>query len=260
MLPIVLPSTPPGIALTAVQLLGAVGGLSAGDTPYGRFFEPKDSVGIPSRLGMTYIYGPAFLVGAASVSANLLHVPAMAPVGNGRELLVSLMIALHFAKRLTEVWYLHVYSGDMDRSNAFGIGVYYAIMSFMVIYQQAHVASSFYDLGSLIFAIGLYVVGEAGNLFHHVLLAQMRESKSSTSAPYVIPSGGLFEYFVSPHYFCEVIAWFAIAVATGQANAYLLALSMGCYLTSRASKTKEWYIEKFDDFPKDRWCMLPFIF
>lgn len=267
MLPFVVPSAPPGIALTVIQLAGVAQILAdvkggPGDTPYGRFFKPNEHVGIPSRLGMTFIYAPALLVTIIRLYMSMFQNHTAKEIGNERTQVVIMMLVLHFAKRLVETWYVHVYSGDMDRHASIFIGIYYAVMTWMVLHQQFNISNSFYTGGVLAFTIGLYVIGEFGNLYHHILLANMRNARneSASSAPYVIPRGGLFDYVVSPHYFFEVIAWIAIACAVGHANAHILAISMGCYLASRASKTKDWYMEKFKDFPQDRWCMIPGIF
>mmetsp|Transcript_68293 Transcript_68293/g.154516 ORF Transcript_68293/g.154516 Transcript_68293/m.154516 type:complete len:246 (-) Transcript_68293:57-794(-) len=245
--------------MASLQVVGSLVNFKQGGfTPYGRFYDPaKHRTGIASRLGMTVIYSPSFLVGAFAVAQAL----APASVSNGRELLVASMIAIHFAKRLYETWFVHVYSGDMDRGTSVGIGVYYALMSFLVIHQQAGVGAEVYaqqgEIG-LALALALFGAGEIGNLACHCQLAKLRSKEKGTQ--YVLPSGGLFGLVVSPHYMFEVIVWLGIAVAAAHLNACLLAVSMACYLAGRADSTWSWYKEKFEDFPESRWRIMPGVF
>jgi hypothetical protein len=83
--------------------------------------------------------------------------------------------------------------------------------------------------------------GQAGNGYHHVLLARLRRApgaakddsstqRSPAKAAYSIPSGGLFKYCAAPHYLFEVIVWLGIALAAQQLNALLAAAGMASYL------------------------------
>jgi hypothetical protein len=46
----------------------------------------------------------------------------------------------------------------------------------------------------------LFVAGQLGNGYHHVLLSRLRKGGSKK---YSVPAGGLFEYAAAPHYFFE---------------------------------------------------------
>ena len=136
-------------------------------------------------------------------------------------------------------------------------------------------------------ALGLFAVGQLGNLYHHVLLARMRtpeENKSTMevaatpitaealgSAPpttgtpsmstYKVPSGGLFSLVTMPHYFFEVVAWLGVALAAQQLNALLVAGGMASYLSGRAVASTRWYKQRFGKaYPASRKHMVPFVF
>lgn len=272
----VLPHALPGLAVTVIQAATCFANFGAGGTtPYGRFFNPaaKDPeakpvaapASLPSQTGMVLLYAPAFAVGAwfalsaAAAVGDSAGISAAA-AGNGRELACGAMVALHFFKRLVEVACVHVYSGRMDRATAFGIGTYYALMAWLVLHQQAAVPASALASGvPLAAALGVFAAGEAGNGWHHWRLAQLRPKGGP--AAYALPSGGLFDSVVSPHYLFEVVAWVGIALASGHVSAWLLAVSMATYLAGRADATWHWYAEKFGaDFPTDRGRMFPGIF
>lgn len=52
---------------------------------------------------------------------------------------------------------------------------------------------------AFVVGIGLFVIGELINLYHHSVLASLRPAGSSSG--YLVPQAGLFRYVVCPHYF-----------------------------------------------------------
>ena len=107
----------------AVAQLGAT--LSSFSTPptiapYSKFAQNVPlSLKVPSRQGMLLIYTPAAIT-AAFLGANGLTLPA-------------LLLFLHFAKRVAETLFVHRYSGSTSFDIAAGIGVYYALVSALII-------------------------------------------------------------------------------------------------------------------------------
>ncbi len=102
----------------------------------------------------------------------------------------------------------------------------------------------------------MFVVGIAGNFWHHKILADLRKNTTD----YVIPRGGLFEQAACPHYLFEILTWLGIAMLSQHLFAYLTVLGMGSYLFARSLNTLKWYHEKFPDFPKGRKALIPFLF
>jgi hypothetical protein len=201
---------------------------------------------------MLIIYTPALLVSLISflTSQSL----------NGREHLSSFLLILHFGKRVLEVSFLHKYSGTMPLSIASLIATTYAITSGSVLLQQRTVTA--YGGGLPVIALLGFVVGQAGNFYHHYLLASLRRSGTKgqvVSSRYVLPSGGLFSLCVSPHYFFEVISWFSFGAVCHHLNAYLAALGMACYLAGRSVSNQRWSEDKFDGWKRKK-NMIPFIF
>ena len=78
---------------------------------------------------------------------------------------------------------------------------------------------------------------------------------------YVVPAGGWFDYVAAPHYFFEIVAWFGLALATQQLNAYLTAAGMASYLAGRAVASTRFYRERFGEgYPASRRHLVPFVF
>lgn len=208
---------------------------------------------------MLMIYVPALAVG----TVGLLIAPAV----NGREALTAGLVAIHFLKRCIEVLCVHSYSGKVSGGVSGGIGTFYALLSALIISQQQTVAPALYSglaADTLISAgLVLFGIGQAGNLYHHMLLAKLRSSADQSGGRvYKLPTGGLFGLVTMPHYFFEVLAWTGIGLCTQQVNALLVATGMASYLSGRAKATTTWYRNKFGEtaVPPERKHLVPFLF
>ena len=282
--PVHVPTDTFSLVVTAVQCanLGAVFNEMKSPAPYSKFAEKLESTGAtwPSRKGMLVIYSPALLTSAACL--------ATAPSLNGRETLVSSLLVAHFAKRVLETLALHKYSGRCSAPMAGFIGIFYALGALLIASQQRAVPASVYAASNAALPLGLalFAVGQAGNLYHHYLLAALRRPvESSASATgkvpptpstsqamkeaslpavtprYVLPTGGLFDLVTMPHYLFEIVAWLGIAMCAQQLNALLVAAGMASYLSGRAIATTRWYTKRFGDkWPKARRHLVPFLF
>jgi very-long-chain enoyl-CoA reductase len=199
--------------------------------------------------------------------------------GNGRLTIITSMLLFHFAKRLLETGFLHKYTKKVNKFTSSFIGVYYALVC-ALIFNFSKTVSTGFQPATLPIGLGIFTIGQIGNLFHHWLLASLRSSTTPTppkrsyglsggnikskskskSNGYEIPQGGLFKYVATPHYLFEVISWLGLAIVSSQLNVYLVALSMAMYLGGRSVSTTKWYRENLPNYPKDRKSMVPFIF
>ncbi|KAM6222664.1 3-oxo-5-alpha-steroid 4-dehydrogenase 1 [Rhynchocyon petersi] len=73
-------------------------------------------------------------------------------------------------------------------------------------------------------------------------------------------AGGLFEYVTAANYFGEIVEWIGYAVATWSVQGASFALFTFCMLFCRAQQHHRWYLEKFEDYPKSRKILFPFLF
>jgi very-long-chain enoyl-CoA reductase len=244
------------VAIVTLQILGlgAFSGESSGQNAgYSKFADSNKSLKVSSRTGMLALYAPAFVV-----SLYYLQVAPKA-YGNGREWITALLLSFHFGKRLLECLFVHKYSGTMDADFLLPISMSYALTAALVAHQQLQVQEYSHPMSELFCVIGLWlaVIGQAGNFFHHYLLARLRKDKTSG---YTIPSGGLFKFVTAPHYLCELIAWLGLACVTQQLNAFLTVADMTSYLAGRSVATTRWYKSKFPDYPVERKHLIPFLF
>ncbi|KAJ7350968.1 hypothetical protein OS493_037502 [Desmophyllum pertusum] len=212
---------------------------------------------INARFGWTMCYGIP-----ATVYIVLWYLSGM-PQSTFH--LVTLITYLgHFVKRVLEALFLHKYSKKISILPATEIAMFYSLGSVVQhywcnLYTQGPLADKL-SSNHIAFTVGimLYITGELINLYHHVILANLRPA--GTSSGYVIPQAGLFPYIVCPHYFGELIAWYGMAVAGQHLCVYLAWLSMLCYLSGRSHQTQVWYQKKIENFPKDRRNLFPGIY
>lgn len=253
------PMTAKWLSITALQAVmsGTTYAAERMDpAPYSKFAQiseaGKKGRTVGSRTGMLIIYTPALLL-ASQMSTDggqgVSDVPG----------LVATMLCAHFLKRVCEVLFLHKYSGGMPLAMACMIGLFYALTALLENYAVRTDAAlsgppGFTSLGSL-----LFLIGEAGNFYHHWLLAQLRKDKR-TDVGYTVPQGGLFPYVNSPHYLFELVAWYGIAVAARQLNVLLVAVSMTGYLAGRSVGVTEFYRKNVQDFPASRKHLVPLLF
>lgn len=211
-----------------------------------RYSKFRTGRGISSRQGMFIIYSMPGVVSFFFASRYLSQASML-------QWALFLAITLHFVKRCLEVLYVHQYSGPIDLFSVYAIASFYCFITGYAGYlhnQTIPAPDALFQAG-----LGIYVLGEVGNFWHHMLLARLRLKNRQ----YFIPRGGLFELVACPHYLFEILAWLGIALMSRHLFLYLVAVAMTAYLVQRALKTQNWYREHFPNYPKNRKALFPFV-
>jgi len=203
--------------------------------------------GVPSRAGMFVLY---FLPVVLATVCALPYLSTATPI----QWIVYGAVMLHFGKRTLEVLFVHNYSGKIQPLTLVIIIAAYALMGGLISWLNVKSIPSM----DILFYLGIVfiLVGEAGNFYHHKLLANLRDKQDG----YHLPRGGWFEYATCPHYFFELLAWLGIALISRHFFTVLVFVAMLGYLTARSIKTRQWYRDRFKSYPKNRKFMIPFIF
>ncbi|KAJ2765353.1 hypothetical protein IWQ57_004811, partial [Coemansia nantahalensis] len=99
---------------------------------------------------------------------------------------------------------------------------------------------------------------------HRILFGLRRRSLSAPrqTGLYAIPSGDLFTHVSSPHFFCEILLYASIWIATGCQSTSVLwvVLWTAVNLGITARETHRWYRETFGDaYPRSRRALIPFV-
>lgn len=122
--------------------------------------------------------------------------------------------------------------------------------------SEIHGVSYFWD-PRFIVGIGLFAFGYWLN---HDSDARLRNLRKPGETGYKIPKGGGFRFVSSPHYLGELIEWTGWAIATWGLPTLAFVAWTAANLVPRANETHQWYLDKFDDYPKDRKRIIPFLY
>ena len=183
--------------------------------------------------------------------------------------LLALMSLVHYAKRCIEVLFVHHYT-DTSRVEticALSICGWYVSNVLVTIWlaEQAHACGG-PPAGRAIrlTGTGLWILGEASNGYHHLLLRWLRTRDRQPARPgaskYKLPVGGLFAYVAAPHYFFELVNWLGVSLLCGHSVVWVMHGCNMTYLAGRAVQTTRFYRKKIDNYPKDRKHIFPLIF
>ncbi|XP_030459911.2 polyprenol reductase 2-like isoform X1 [Syzygium oleosum] len=95
----------------------------------------------------------------------------------------------------------------------------------------------------------------------HRILGSLRERREESHA-YVVPHGDWFELVSCPHYLAEIVIYAGLVVASGGSDLtiWLLFGFVVVNLVFAAAETHRWYHSKFDNYPRDRYAVIPFIY
>eukprot|EP01027_Heterolobosea_sp_BB2_P011859 GEZU01017219.1.p1 GENE.GEZU01017219.1~~GEZU01017219.1.p1 ORF type:complete len:207 (-),score=28.87 GEZU01017219.1:58-678(-) len=123
-------------------------------------------------------------------------------------------------------------------------------------FATAYPTSWLYDprfiIGVALFFAGAYINKQSDRILSGL--------KKKPGDPYVIPKGGLFNYVTSANYFGELVEWAGYAISTWSLPGLCFFFFTFCNLVPRAYSHHKWYRQKFDDYPKTRKAIIPFVF
>lgn len=104
---------------------------------------------------------------------------------------------------------------------------------------------------------GLFAAGMGVNVWADSVLIALR--RSAGDAGYKVPRGGLYELVACPNYLGEAVEWLGWAVMTWSLPGLAFFLATLANLVPRAVAHREWYKNKFPDFPRDRKAVVPYL-
>ncbi|MGB0920324.1 MAG: DUF1295 domain-containing protein [Alphaproteobacteria bacterium] len=108
------------------------------------------------------------------------------------------------------------------------------------------------------FIIGL-VIAATGWLINFHSDSVLIHLRDDGSTGYKIPYGGVFKYVSSANYFGELVMWTGWAIMSWTLGGLVFALFTAANLGPRALAHHQWYLRKFDDYPKERKALIPFL-
>jgi len=252
-------------SLDASFILSAVILFCGVAAPYGRYnqADQKDkqnfvmralsSIDVPAKAAWVIQECPTLFWAAASW---ILATPqCKASWGN---LIVLLCFSAHYVNR-TIIYPLRTRGSKpiplpvMSMAFAFcfmnGYIQCWSLMRFMVI----DITSPLTLIGVSLFASGMYLNTDSDRI--------LRNLRKEGETGYKIPYGGLFDYVSGANFCAEILEWTGFAIATGLSlPGVTFAFCTFCNIGPRAVSHHRWYQQKFENYPKQRKALIPFIY
>lgn len=125
---------------------------------------------------------------------------------------------------------------------------------------------SFHKSPTFLIGCSIWLIGFLLNLQADAILRNLRSTNTTHRAScanvtrasaYKIPYGGLFRYTSCANFCGEIIEWFGYAVASQSLPAWAFFVWVCANLIPRGTAHHQWYLDKFEDYPKDRWAVIP---
>jgi len=103
----------------------------------------------------------------------------------------------------------------------------------------------------------LFLIGWCGNLHADAILRNLRKPGEVV---YQIPTGGLYRLVSSPNYLYEILEWTGWAIATWSTAGLAFAVYTIANLAPRAAHHHIWYRSYFENYPRERKALIPYLF
>lgn len=130
--------------------------------------------------------------------------------------------------------------------NGFFIGYYLGRLSS---YELSWLYSVPFILGLILFAFGAYINWKSDTMLIHL--------RDDGTTGYKIPRGFLFEKVSCPNHFGEILEWTGYAIMSFNVAALAFAVWTAANLIPRAMAHHKWYLSHFEDYPKNRYAVIP---
>lgn len=179
------------------------------------------------------------------------------------------MFLVHNGRRFYETLYVNIFSQRQTRSPpevlldlAFVVGAGLSLVA--EVSYQPHATST--PTSCRLWHIPTVMLFGWASLMQHrcyIKLAKLRRNRMGhiVTTGYKIPKGDWFDYVCSPQYFAESVIYVTIGLVLGLENVTWWSLA-GYVATSQlylAYSARCWYRQKFEEFPKERKMIIPYI-
>jgi len=104
--------------------------------------------------------------------------------------------------------------------------------------------------------LALFFFGFGVNCHADSVLRNLRRPGESG---YKIPYGGAYRLVSAANYSGEIIEWAGFALASWSLPGYAFSFFTFCNIAPRGSSHHDWYHSKFEDYPHERWAVLPYL-
>ena len=215
--------------------------------PYGRHTSKKWGISIDNKLGWIIMELPALMVCPAIYFYFKIDFDISI-------MFICLWIIHYFNRTIIFPFRIKTKGKKMPLAivlSAFFFNIVNGLINgYFLSNINLHSVSIFLITGFLLFVLGLYI-----NISSDNKLINLRKIKKG----YFVPKGGLFKYISCPNFFGEILEWFGFALMTFNIGSLSFFIWTCCNLIPRALAHHTWYKNKFNEYPKERKAILPFL-
>uniref|UniRef100_A0A8D2E0K4 3-oxo-5-alpha-steroid 4-dehydrogenase n=1 Tax=Sciurus vulgaris TaxID=55149 RepID=A0A8D2E0K4_SCIVU len=253
-MPVRCPQSPMLAGSATIATLGALTLYLTKPFSYGKHMEISAPGGtcLPARTAWFLQELPAFVV-----SAGILAWQPRSLFGPPGTFLLGLFCAHYFHR--TFIYSLLTRGRPFPVVFLFRGSIFCVGNGFLQAYYLIHCAEYSEEWYTDIrFSVGvfLFILGMGINIHSDYILRHLRKPGEIT---YRIPQGGLFTYVSGANYLGEIIEWIGYALATWSPPGLAFAFFSLCFLGQRAFHHHRFYLKMFEDYPKSRKALVPFI-
>lgn len=225
------------------------------NVPYGRYSDSKYGFPVSVRVAWFIQELPALVVPLTLVlwtaSSKTGHLP--------NQLLIA-MYFCHYVQR-SLIYPFLIRGGKPTPFASFALAFVFCIYNgYLQVRYLSHYAafpSDWVTHPCFITGSFLWLLGWIINLHSDHILRNLR---APGETGYKIPQGGMFEYVSGANFLGEIMEWAGFALAGFSVQSAGFAFFTCIVLSSRAVAHHKWYLSKFEDYPKSRKALVPFVF
>ncbi|KAL2716310.1 polyprenol reductase-like [Vespula squamosa] len=199
-------------------------------------------------------------------------------LGTSRKALISpecgfltiTLLTIHCWKRFYETHYVNVFSDKKINIVHYITGYLHYIGTILSIMGESHgfirdskELSNWHKLTFLqIFCVIIFLLSSLVQLQSNVILANLRKSNNKVVFDgYKVPHGGLFKYLSTPLQFTEILVYLMLSVILWQSNTFhYITFWVVINQVYCAVMTHIWFTETFQNYPKERKILIPYLF
>ncbi|XP_056154774.1 3-oxo-5-alpha-steroid 4-dehydrogenase 1 [Lampris incognitus] len=222
--------------------------------PYGRYASSRYGFSVNVKLAWFIQELPAFLVPLCLVVWTSCAKTSQLP----NQLLMA-MYFCHYSQRSLVYPFLIRGSKPTPFASFFSAFLFCTYNGYMQIRYLSHYAeypADWITRPCFIIGFGLWLVGWLVNIHSDHILRNLRKPGETD---YKIPVGGVFEYVSGANFLGEITEWAGFALAGWSVHSASFSVFSLAALSLRALSHHKWYLAKFEDYPRRRKAVIPFV-
>ena len=221
------------------------------NAPYGRHIKDGWGIKIPARFGWVVMESPCVILMVALAlivreQLEMIH-----------KIFLCIWLTHYIHRTFIYPFVIEMTNPKMPISialsafffNVINVSIQAFGIFYFTQYSEDWFMSPAFLIGLSIFLFGMFI-----NIKSDYIINSMKRNKGPG---YHLPNQFLYKYLSAPNYFGEIIEWLGWAILTFSISGFVFLIWVIANLFPRAIAHHKWYIDKFDNYPKERKAIIP---